>query len=495
MGRGRETHDVELVEDDAAGARPDATSDATPDAAPSPAARRRARRRRWAAGTAAVLVAGGMLAAQRVVDDRERDRLDRVREVAGAVVPPPAELEVLWASPDVLPRTAGRHDPWTSAGLRPREDGATEVVAVDAATGADRWVLPLVPARDGQGVGLGNGCVAAGDDRIACLGSDVGLTPAPTTGRLTLDGGTTSRVVVVDVPTGEVAADLDGTSADGVLAHAFAVAGGRAVLVGADASGTPHVWALDLATGRQVWATTLPAPDEDVLTALVAVDVPYALADGTVAVVARDGSATVLDPADGTVLRGPVRGTAPVVAVERLDGRTDLAVPRGEDADVLRAAGEVRVPGRLLPVLVDDGSLPGVLLSTGAGRVHAVDDRTGDVRWTAEVTLADAAAVLDGRVHVTGPSELVTLDGGDGARLWERERGSRTWSPGVLTDGTLLYEPRTAEGTAGRPELVGLDPADGTEERVVALSADVTSVQPWAGRPVLLGVDGLRVLG
>ncbi|QCB92396.1 PQQ-binding-like beta-propeller repeat protein [Cellulomonas shaoxiangyii] len=487
MARARPTQEVDLVEDEPARAAAGEDGDGRP-----------AGRRRWwvVGGAGAVVLVGALVAAQAVVDDRERARLDDVREVPGAVAPPAGALEVLWTAPDVPPYADGWHDPRTFAGLRTTSDGATEVAAVDALTGADRWVLPLVPAPeadDAQAFRVGSRCAAADDDRLVCLGSDAVLTRPGDEPRATTGAGTTSRVVVVDVRTGEVAADHAARSAEGVHAHAFALAGERVVLVGTAADGTSHAWSLDLASGLQAGGEALPAADDRLLPAAAA-DIPYALGDGTVGVAAQDGSALVLDPADARVVRGPLRGTSPAVVTHHIDGRTDLAVPRGEDADVVRAAGDLRVPGRLLNVMVDDGSVPGVLFTEGAGRVHAVDARTGEVRWEAAVALPNAVGVLDGRVHVPSPATLVTLDGRTGARLWERERWSTVWGAGVLTDGTLLYEPRASTREAGRPELVGLDPADGAERGVVSLPPDVWSVIPWGGRLVELEAAGVTVL-
>ncbi|MFS0705705.1 PQQ-binding-like beta-propeller repeat protein [Cellulomonas sp. 179-A 9B4 NHS] len=464
----------------------------TPDDAP---ARTASRRRRAAAALGVVVLAAGLWGAQAAVDARERARLDDVRDVPGAVVPPPAELRVLWAAAVPPPAADGRHDPRTFAGLRTHADGATDVAAVDAATGAEHWVLPLVPPPADRGAEVfrvGSRCAAADGDRLVCLGSDATL-PRPGTD----DGAgeaTVSRVVLVRVGDGGIEADLPARSATGVPAHTFALAGDRVVLVGVDADGTSRAWALDLATGAHLWDVALPAPAAT-STLLVGVDVPWTLPDGTVGVALRDGRAVLLDPADGRVLREPLRGTSAAVVTPRLDGRVELAVPRGEDADVVRADGDVRVPGRLLDVTADDGSLPGLLLSQGGGRVHAVDARTGEVRWTAETLLPDGAAVLDGRVHVTTVEELVTLDGRTGARLWARDRAPRAWARGPVTDGTLLYEPRPADGGADRPGLVALDPADGTERADVPLPRDVWSAAPWAGRLVALTTDGVRVLG
>ncbi len=509
MVRGRDTRVVDLDEDDPADARADAdarggTGHAGARAGtasagtPTDARNRGASRRRWVvAGVGVAVLAAGLWTAQAAVESRERARLEDVRDVPGAVVPPPADLRVLWTTATPPPQADGRHDPRTFAGLRTLADGATDIAAVDAATGAERWVLPLVPAPADRGPDVfrvGSRCAAAGGDRLVCLGSDVTL-PRPGASRGADVGvATVSRVVVVDVGSGEVEADLSARSAGGVHAHTFALTDDRVVLVGLDADGTSRAWALDLTSGRQVWDVALPAV-RATSTLLVGADTPWTLPDGTVAVAGRDGAVVLLDPADGHVLRGPLRGTSAVIVTPRLDGRAELAVPRGEDADVLRADRDVRVPGRLLGVTADDGSLPGLLLSHGGGRVHAVDAGTGEVRWSADAMTPDGAAVLDGRVHVTTAGELATLDGGTGARLWARDRASRVWSSGPVTDGTLLYEVRPAGDGSDRPGFVALDPGDGTERADVLLPRDVWSAAPWAGRLVTVTAAGARVLG
>ncbi|QGQ18153.1 PQQ-binding-like beta-propeller repeat protein [Cellulomonas sp. JZ18] len=485
MGGERGTHDLELLEEG-------------PDDAPGADPPGRRRPRPWTLVAAAALLLLALVVAEQVVDARERARLDRVLDVAGAVAPLPDALTVRWSPDRWLAPAAGRQDPRALVAVRTTEDGAQDAVAFDAVHGDVRWRVPLVPApgeRGGTTVPVGSVCATAGADRVVCLGSDAYLVSEGTSSFTTTT--TTARVLVVETGTGAVVAEHDARLGD-VPAHAMTLAGDTVVLHGTDAARASHVWAVDVAGGAVLWSTALPDVDVDVLSGGVGApglaDVAT-LPDGTVAVLLRDGSVLLLDPADGRPLRDPVRGTAPADATVLPDGRVEVAVPDGEHADVLRADRDVRVAGRLLRVTVDDGSVPGVLLAQGGGRVRAVDDRTGEVRWEAPTPLVTTAALLGGRVHLSSGDRLLTLDGRTGAPLWEHERPAGVVPTGVLTDGTLLYEPQTVAGDVGRRVLVGLDPADGRQRRTVTLPPDVVSVQPWARLLVAGTGDRLLVLG
>ncbi|WP_309134005.1 PQQ-binding-like beta-propeller repeat protein [Cellulomonas sp.] len=485
----RGTRDVELVEEPPG-------ADAGGD--PGTARPRAGRARRWWAVAGAVAVGlGGLGIAQAVVDARERDRLERALDVAGAVAPLPDALAVRWSPDPHLAPVPGWRDPRTVVAVRTTTDGAQDAVAVDTPSGDVRWSVPLLPApgeRGGATEPAGTRCLATGEHRVVCLAAGAYLVVEGTSSFTTTP--TTARLLVLDATTGEVLAEHAARHGD-ALAHAATRAGDLVVLLGTDPAGTSHVWAVDAEDGRERWATPLPPAEVDVLSGGAGSVGPAdvrTLADGTAAVVREDGSVVLLDPEDGRRLRAPLPGTAQAHVVPLPDGRVEVVVPGREHGTVLRAGGDVRVTGSLVAVRVDDGSVPGLLLARDGGHVRAVDARTGEVRWEVAVPLVDAASLLDGRVHLTTPVLLATVDARTGALLWERPREGASFF-GVVTDGTLLYEPRRVAGAARRRELVGLDPADGAVRRTVALPSDVTSVQPWAGAVVALGADGPLVLG
>ncbi len=526
MARGREARDVELTEegDRSPGRRTGATgtTDGTTLGAGDTSPRRASalrRRRRWTVAVAAglvVAVAGGLVVAQRVADRRDAERLARLATVPGVVAPVEAPLEVLWSStgrglPDVVD---GWYDPAALVGLRVTDDAAVTLVAEAGGTGEVAWTVPLVPAPrplGGSPHPSGIACAAlpaAGTDRVVCVASDAYTVSEGTSSYATEP--TTSRLLVVDGATGEVLAEHAADPADGPPAHDLAVADGRAVLLADDAGGAGVLQAVDPVTGTEAWRTPLPPDDPTGLSGQVAGPggTLARLRDGTLVVVRGSGDAVLVDPADGTVLREVPRGSTPALSPQLrtawgpsfglgATGPADLVRTDGASTTVVLGTGDVTFPGGHVPVLVDDGSAGDLVLARDGAGVRALDPATGDARWQVDAGVARSAHVLEGRVHLESAAAVVTVDAHTGAELWRRERSGSTPATAPLVDGRVLWETErtTAPGGGLGAELVGLDPADGTERIRVPLPTGLTEVSPYGGRLVGIGADGITVVG
>ncbi|QCB92218.1 PQQ-binding-like beta-propeller repeat protein [Cellulomonas shaoxiangyii] len=517
MGRRTRKTDVELVEDDvpAARARTAPHGPAVPApvraAAPAPAlpcdagtpagadartGARPAALRRWWWVVAAGAVAAGAVAGQLVVDARERAELTRLATVPGVVAPLSPDVEVLWSTTgDDVPYAVTW--PWSQGivGLRASAERGSEVVAIDPATGATRWSVPLVPPQDPGGSevrAVGSLCVRADatpgprhrlPTRIACLASDVwqvrrGDDWARTT-------PTTSRVVVLETADGTVVADLPTDTVPGTFADAVGVLGGVAVAAGPAPEGGTQAWGLDLTTGAELWRVPVSAGAGD----------PYpwwraevVVMDGVAAVVGQRD--VVLVEADGTVRRTVPRGGADPESGSGFDVHDGVLRLAGADTTtVVRPDGDLVLDGTAVWTTVDDGSVPGLLLMTdGALRAH--DAATGARRWEAPDLEATTAVVLRGRVHADTQEGLVTLDAATGEELWRHRDVPPASFGAAVTDGRLLYVTRDGDG-GGNPVLAALDPADGHELWRTTLPAGVRGVQSVGG--VAVGWDDRRL--
>lgn len=507
MARRRATQDVELTEEDpgpAASRGAPAADDAPTGGGSAP--RRPSRRLLLGAAAAVVVVAAGLVVAQRAADDRAREDLARLGEVPGVLAPLEAPLRVVWTSDDLMvPMLAeGWHDTAAVVGVGRADDASTALVARSGSTGDVVWRVPLVDAPGDLGGGayaVGSVCAAlprAGTDDVVCVAADAFAVTEGTSVYTTMP--TTSRLLLVDGGTGAVLAehaDPDGEAP----ARDLTVSGGHAVLLGADAQGRSTLRAVDPTTGDEAWRTALPADDPSVLSGNVhtaAQDDVTCLRDGTVVVLRRSGDVLLVDPATGAVQREVPHADTPALSTTlRPTGAGPGVLSRtdGATTTVVLATGDVTFPGYHVPVVVDDDSAGDVVLARDGTRVRALDPGTGDARWSADAGVVRSAHVLDGRVHLESAAAVVTVDARTGAELWRYERPGSTPSDAPLVDGRLLWEQVPAVGQRHTVELLGLDPADGTERARVPLPPGVTQVQPYAGLLAAFDADGTTVLG
>ncbi len=445
--------DVELHDDGADG--PD--GDVVP---PAPAPRAARRRRWWAVGVVGV-VALALVAAQVVVDLRERSELAGLRGAEGLLDPLDAGGGVRWeranpgSSLDVM-------TPEGRALVSEREvPGGVALEGLDPATGGTLWQRVLASGTDGSPPGASPDpvtCQAAPDGagRLSCLRT--GRWRQPGTVTTGTDGA--AHLWTVDVRTGEVVGDV----ALEEPPTAFAMVGGTAV-VAVPLGATVRVAGLDPLTGAARWRLDLPGPEDDgwMSSWLDRADV-QAIDASTVAV--HDGQVITLVSSDGVELRR-YRQSVEVDAsgtfhVSWWTDRANRAVVSvvNDVTTLVTAEREVTVPGGAVPRWADDGSAPGLVLTSG-GTVRAWDARSGEERWTADLDRdVHTAIVLRGRVHLFASDRVVTVDAATGRTLWRSSPGLVPTSP--LSDGRVLLLFRPGEREDGG-ELVALDVADGDE--------------------------------
>lgn len=213
------------------------------------------------------------------------------------------------------------------------------------------------------------------------------------------------------------------------------IAGGRAFLLDSRSTAV----ALDLETGRRVWARGLLPEDEDV-------DASFGggvtFADGAVYATTAFGEAAALDAGDGSVLwrrraGGPFRA-APAVAGGRVfavssDNRT-VALDAADGRTLWTHEG-IAEPAGLLGAATPAASGDLVLTGYSSGEVFALRVENGRVAWSdspilqgrpgARTSLSDvdASPVIDGdRAFVASQGgSMAALDLRSGLRLWDRE--------------------------------------------------------------------------
>lgn len=461
------------------------------DAAPAPQDDSAAgwRPRRTVLLVVAVLVV--LVVAQLVADARERARVAALTRAPGVLAALPAAPDVAWHLHDDA--TGDVH----AAGAlvleeRIAPDGSMSLAARDAGSGAERWATGLLDAADpalppgtaryGQQCADGPGLPGL----VVCLVHDATDARRPGGGA---GGGaaapgvpaTAAGLVVVEAADGAVV-DRYAAGADGTVAAAVGVVGDVVVLAAPLDDGMT-VWALDPGSGAERWRVRADTGfgggwlrwGAEVRVVPVGEDAVAVLGAG----------AALLDVADGSTLA--TAGTLATVVGARRDGSA-LVVGSEGYTRLVGPAQEVRLDGAPVPVLVDDGSVPGLALTTWDG-LRAWDAATGAPRWRAVVP-AHVGLVLGGLLHVHDGSRVTTLDARTGEVLRETTAAALTSDDatvtGLATDGARLLV-LGSHGTPPRSWITALDPVDGVVAWHTALPqlGAISSVEAVDG--VLLG--------
>jgi outer membrane protein assembly factor BamB len=295
---------------------------------------------------------------------------------------------------------------------------------------------------------------------------------------------TTSEVAVLDTEDGHVVSRWDADPEAQVVAlDGLAVAGTRR------ADGGIEVVGHDVVTGAQRWRHLRPATEPGDGGALIG-PLSWTLSRvGDLVGVVDGGALTLLSPT-GSLVREDLEASN--------DGFTFDTDPRtggfsittysstGAQTTTLLAPdgapdGDLTVKGDLIRLVVDDGSVPGLVL-TRFVHLQAWDRGTRDELWEANVPPAYAAIVARGLVYLTTSTEVIALDGRTGAVEW-RVSVPLVGSATVATDGRDLLVLSVPDGTDGR--MTGYDLATGERTREVTYPDGVSDVQLMHG--VLVG--------
>ncbi|WP_426593178.1 PQQ-binding-like beta-propeller repeat protein [Cellulomonas sp. McL0617] len=465
--------------------------DARPAVAPV-AGPRRPRVRWWWFGAVAVVAAVALVGAQGVLDGRERAAAARYAAVPGVVAPVGPGVRVVWRPPDALAGLVlgGVVSDGELVGLEVADDGSQAVLALDQRTGHVTWSRSMFGPDPSRALSLdrpvAGRCARAAEHEVACLVSN-GFQHVDRAGSPAVVPATITRVVVLDTRDGRVLAD-----------HAAPRATSMAVLPGLVALSAPGqgVTGQDLLTGAELWRYVPRSAGADLSEAAFTSAVQVFAAGDVVGVTNPGWSVALLD-ASGNVVRTPI----PAIAGYRYDATTGVlallsTTQSGQVRSTLVRSGrrDVDLAGNYLDVVVDDGSVPDLALTSDSS-VRGWDTSTGRVRWTTNETATGSALILRGRVYVPTMTGTVAFDGRTGAVVW-RTTVTPGHVPGSLsTDGSSILVADQPVAGQERSELLAYGVDDGRLLWQAPLPAGIRS-STSVGR-VLLGLttDGVAVLG
>ncbi|WP_273652818.1 PQQ-binding-like beta-propeller repeat protein [Cellulomonas fimi] len=478
MARGERLSFVELVEDDDLDA-------AAPAPAPAEAttAARRWRRPALVAGAGAAVVVVGLAVVQGVADARVRAVDARIAALPGALGEVGDSLEPLWTPDEAWWPTTTSGGAAIGTALQP--DGSTALVALDVDTGEQRWSATVAPAVPGAELSEAR-CVPPEGEGVpepatmVCFATDARQSFGSIDPDAAWRPGTWSRLTVVDLRDGTVVAAHD---LDEPALHA-AVLRDVTALLRLDDGGHVVLTAIDPVSGAEAWRYRHPTV------------LPGARDDRWSWVTEAAGHAVVQTPLDTLVIDPAGRPRDDVRGIELWAG-TFLQAPHEGRTVVVRAGRpDLEVLGDFAARQLDDGSLPGLEVSSGGGWVYGWDADSGEQRWEVELDVGQiwAALVLDGSVHVATRTGVAALDGGTGEVLWSYDLAPGTTPSQVLTDGPhVLVEQVDPEGV-DPSVLVVLDRRTGVHVRDVSMPTGVQGVIPFGHRlfafttePVVLG--------
>ncbi len=444
-------------------------------------------------GAAAVALA--LVGAQLVLNARQEAAVARLVADPGVFPPLGDELVVvrtltaaeqsgIWQSVQIGPAR--------TAGVLVGDDGSQSFVGTDHRTGEALWSTPLLGPHAERAASrdhtFGGGCQAdTAPGELATVAVCTVTDGYEFNGGAARVQGTSSRVVVLDTGDGHVITEWDVEEAAEV-----AVLPGLAVVGTCDGESGIDIVAHDVVTGDERWRYGQPADDGR---ADINTDGPMqrgSLFRAGDVVACFDGGTLTLLSATGSPVRASLKpaGGGQGLVLNKVTGSLAVATYAGTGARITTVLAadadpglDLVVEGDLLIPIVDDGSVPGLVL-TALGQVHAWDRRSGKQVWEADADVrpyADAL-VARGRVYLTTSSGVAALDGRTGEVVWRTELPSL--EPGLFAmDGRdLLVSSSHVPGS-----LIALDALTGDEIRSIPYPKGVEGIVLLHG--LLLGLS------
>ncbi|WP_421732721.1 PQQ-binding-like beta-propeller repeat protein [Cellulomonas sp.] len=489
MARRGELQDVELLDEGGV----DAYADVDPGAAQV------RRGRRTALIAAALVVVVTLAGVQGFISARERAAIAALATVPGVLAPVDEHLDVERRVPAA---DASGLFGFRGGSLERAADGSQSFTWAPTADEGSGWTTqltgpsPVLAQYDADDVVAGSYCLpdnADGTDPstavdVVCLVSDGGYVLDPVNDGLVRVPATTTQVRVLSAADGTIAATWPVHVGDAQTE--FAVLDDAVAIASTATTGTT-LTLYDLVTGDARWSRSSPTPDGSTADTFSGVAL---LRVGTVLGFAPPDQPLTLIAGDGTVVRelpGTIGDRFGFVTDQR--GRVSLpSVVDGRQRTTLLAedaepAHDVTVDGTLVDAVVDDGSVPDLLL-TYDRELHAWDRSTGERRWSNETVIsATGVVIMRGRVFVLAAGFVAAFDGVSGRRLWATTAEDELMPSTLSTDGRHLLVTLEPMVSDGQPALVAYDPAGGTEVFRAPYPAGVGDVSPINGR--LVGID------
>lgn len=419
----------------------------------------------WTAGVVAVVVAvAGMT--QVVLVSRERAAAEAFAKVPGVLPPVGPSLTIqLHLPPSDSAAVFGTAGGSLAIGgdgsqtyTRITENGYGWTTQVSAPTAALAGLSPTDMLSESS-------CQLDGDAlhpaaRVVCLVSDGGVVLADGDADSWTLTTTKREVVVMGAADGAVLARWPverGVS--------LAVMPDDLVVIGTGSEAGSTVIGCDVLTGVIRWTHTEGSPggtDDASVSVFPAGDV--------LALVTPTSGVVLLQPHDGSVVRELPTGEAgalwnwydqpgSVLSMQEPTGtggtRTTFIAPDGDPA------GDTTVQGSPVHVVVDDGSVPGLLLS-GDSMTHGWRAGTDHELWSVNVLQPSSAVVMRGRVYLTSSLGVFAFDGVTGKQLWKAPATDLAPRQ-AMTDGRHLLVPFES-ASSSLPVLVAFDPVSGRED-------------------------------
>jgi hypothetical protein len=469
MSRRGEMQEVELL--DAGDALDNADPSPGVGSAPDPSGRPRVGRRRLAA--AAVVVAVTLGVVQWVAAAREGAALTRLSHVAGVLSPIDGGLTVLQRVPaaDAAELFGGGR----GARLTRGTDGSQSLTWDDPA-GGPGWTTAL----------LGPSSALAGAQHVfggtTCQADNEPATDLRTAHRvvcLVTDGGTaiTSTGEAGDTVVATIRQVVVLSTADGTVESRWPLERGQSLaltanlaVIGTMTADSGVVTGYDLLTGDERWTHEARLLTETGYAEgglgmglfragdLIAYSTPagrLTLLSASGEVVRDDlgyqgdvGSSWTADPATGAL----------VVESHTRDGKSHSTFVAADG----NPAGDLKVDGEPVWAAVDDGSVPGLMLTYDTA-LHAWDAATRAARWSHDAYQTTSAVIVRGYVYAATARGLVALDGKTGELVWRREGADSVMPGSVSTDGRHVFLTPNPGGTGATPVLIAYDPTTGEE--------------------------------